>query len=169
MSTTGTPIRIGPLSLYPTIALTNLGVDSNVFNEPNQAEPKSDFTLTVTPAVDMRMRLGVLRLTGTLIEDLVYYQTYSSERSANSDFKSGLQVQLNRVILKGGLTFLSTRERPGFEIDARSQRNETGGNGAVEVRAPGGDECPGGRHAGGDAGPRRVPAVLQPVGAGADF
>ncbi len=130
----GAPVRIGPLDLYPTLALTNLGVDSNVFNEPDQAEPKRDFTLTVTPATDLRMRLGRARLTGTLKEDLVYYQTYASERSANSVVKGGLQFQLNRVILSGGGSYLSTRERPGFEIDVRTQRYETGGNGAVEIR-----------------------------------
>ena len=88
------PVRIGLVDLYPTIALTNLGVDNNVFNEPNQAAPKRDFTVTVTPAIDVRMRLGRLRLTGTLEEDLVYYRTYASERSANSDLRTGLQVQL---------------------------------------------------------------------------
>ncbi len=128
------PIRIGPLDVYPTLALTNIGVDSNVFNEPDQAEPKRDFTMTVTPAADLRMRLGRARLTGTVKEDLVYYQTYSGERGVNSDVKGGLQVPLNRVILNGGASYLSTRERPGYEIDVRSQRYETAGTGAAEIR-----------------------------------
>ena len=55
------PVRIGPLDVYPTLALTNFGVDNNVFNEPDQAEPKRDFTMTVTPAADLRMRLGRAR------------------------------------------------------------------------------------------------------------
>ena len=38
------------------------------------------------------------------------------------------------MILKGGASYLSTRERPGFEIDVRSQRYETAGNGAAEIR-----------------------------------
>jgi hypothetical protein len=128
-------LRLGPLQLYPTIALTNLGVDTNVFNEPNQAAPKRDFTMTITPAVDLRMRLGRSRLTGTVTEDLVYYRTYAGERSANGSVKGGVQVLLTRVILNGGVSYLSTRERPGFEIDVRSQRNESGVNGTAEVRA----------------------------------
>ena len=46
-----------------------------------------------------------------------------------------MQTQLNRVILKAGASYLSTRERPGFEIDVRSQRYEAGVNGTVEIRA----------------------------------
>jgi hypothetical protein len=120
--------------VYPTLALTNLGVDTNVFNEPDQVTPKRDFTMTVTPAADLRMRLGRARVTGIVKEDLVYYQTYSGERGVNSDVKGGVQVPLNRVILSGGASYLNTRERPGFEIDVRSQRYETAGNGAVEIR-----------------------------------
>jgi hypothetical protein len=128
------PVRIGPLELLPTLALTNFGVDSNVFNEPNQAAPKRDVTFTITPATDLRMRLGRSRLTGTIREDLVYYRTYASERSANTRLDGGFQSQLNRVILKAGASYLSTRDRPGFEIDVRSQRYETGVNGTVEAR-----------------------------------
>jgi putative beta-barrel porin BBP2 len=128
------PVRIGPLELYPTLALTNFGLDNNVFNEPNQAAPKRDFTITLTPATDLRLRLGRARLTGTVKEDFVYYQTYANQRSANMSLKGGLQSQLNRVILKGGASYLSTNERPGFEIDVRSQRYEAGVNGSVEIR-----------------------------------
>jgi hypothetical protein len=128
------PVRIGPVEVYPTLALTNFGVDSNVFNEPDQAAPKRDFTLTITPATDLRLRLGRSRLTGTIREDFVYYQTYASERSANTALNGGFQSQLNRVILKAGASYLSTRERPGFEIDVRSQRSEAGVNGTVEIR-----------------------------------
>ena len=49
-------VLIGPIELYPTLALTNFGVDSNVFNEPNQDGPKRDFTMTITPATDLRLR-----------------------------------------------------------------------------------------------------------------
>ena len=42
-------VRLGPLALSPAIALTNAGVDDNVFNDPSDASPKSDFTMTVEP------------------------------------------------------------------------------------------------------------------------
>ena len=40
----------GPLLVNPRVALTNAGVDDNVFNEPDALGPVSDFTMTVTPA-----------------------------------------------------------------------------------------------------------------------
>src|SRR5262245_18079 len=33
-------VRVGPLAMTPRVELTNLGVDTNVFNEPNDANPK---------------------------------------------------------------------------------------------------------------------------------
>ena len=128
-------VRIGPLWLNPTLALTNAGVDTNVFNEADQLAPKQDFTVTVTPATDLWLRFGRTWLNGTIKEDLVYYNKYASERSANNSYKIGWLVPLNRLTLNAGADYLNTRERPGFEIDARSQRNELAYNGAVEIRA----------------------------------
>ena len=42
-------MRLGPLWVKPTIAVTNIGVDNNVFNQPDNLNPKSDFTFTATP------------------------------------------------------------------------------------------------------------------------
>jgi hypothetical protein len=128
-------VRIGPLSLNPTFGLTNAGIDTNIFNEPDQLAPKRDFTMTVTPATDLWLRLGVTWLTGNIKEDLVYYNKYVIERSVNSHYTAGWLVPLNRLTVKVGTDYLSTRERPGFEIDARSQRNELGYTGSVEIRA----------------------------------
>ena len=130
------PVRIGPLDVYPTLALTNLGFDGNVFNESNQAAPKQDFAFDGHAGGRSQDAPREVTADGNPQgKTFVYYQTYASERSANSDFKAGLQLLLTRMILKGGASYLSTRERPGFEIDLRSQRNEISVNGAVEVRA----------------------------------
>ena len=128
-------VRIGPLSLNPTFGLSNAGIDTNIFNAPDQLAPKRDFTMTVTPATDLWLRLGSTWLTGSIKEDLVYYNKYASERSANSRFTAGWLVPLNRLTVKVGTDYLSTRERPGFEIDTRSQRYEFGYAGSVEIRA----------------------------------
>src|SRR6185369_12145710 len=93
-----------------------------------------DFTMTITPATDLRLRLGRSRLTGTVKEDFVYYQTYANQRSANTTLNGGFQSQLNRVILKAGASYLNTNERPGFEVDVRTRRYEAGVNGTVEIR-----------------------------------
>ena len=40
-------LKIGPLSIQPTLLIQNIGRDRNVFNDPDY--PKSDFTMTVSP------------------------------------------------------------------------------------------------------------------------
>jgi hypothetical protein len=127
--------RIGRLYLNPTIALTNLGVDTNVFNEADQSAPKRDFTLTVTPQTDLWLKMGHAWLTGNVKEELVWYQTFASERSANNRARVGVMVSLNRLRFSADTAYLRTRERPGFEIDARSQRRELAYHGSVDVRA----------------------------------
>jgi putative beta-barrel porin BBP2 len=127
-------IRTGPLAMTPKVELTNLGVDTNVFNEPNDANPKEDFTFTVTPSIDIWLRMGRSWLQTTIREDLVWYQTYDSERSANTSYSMNWKTYLNRFRLVVTPDYLNTRERPGYEIDARSQRVEYGVKGDVEVR-----------------------------------
>ena len=127
-------MRLGPLNIDPTIALTNLGVDRNVFNEPTDLNPKSDFTFTAMPAVGVRMRVARTILTASANEDLVWYQTYASERSINSTVKAGWYIPFNRLSFNLGARYANLRDRPGFEIDARSRRTETGVDGVIEWR-----------------------------------
>jgi hypothetical protein len=127
-------MRIGPVLINPRLALTNLGFDSNVFNEPSDIEPKKDFTATITPTTDIWMRLGRSWFQFNIKEDLVWYQRYASERSANTSYTLNWKMMLNRVAVTVSPRYTTTRERPGFEIDARSQRKEYGGTLTSEVR-----------------------------------
>jgi hypothetical protein len=128
-------VRVGRVMLNPTLILTNLGVDTNVFNEPDQSAPKSDFTMTVTPQSDLWLRMGRSWLTGNIKEDLVWYKTYASERSANHTVKAGWLLPLNRLTFNADTTYLRTHERPGFEIDTRSERSELTVHSSLEIRA----------------------------------
>jgi hypothetical protein len=127
-------VRAGRLMLNPTIGLTNLGVDTNVFNEPDQNVPESDFTITVTPQTDLWLRMGRSWVTGTVKEDLVWYKTFASERSTNHNVKLGWLLLMNRVTFSADTAYLRTRERPGFEIDARTKRSEFISRGNLEIR-----------------------------------
>lgn len=128
-------VRIGPLYLNPTISLANLGIDTNVFNETTDQNPKRDFTLTVEPKTDVWVRMGRTWISGRVVEQVVWYQKYAGERSTNNKYELGWNVPLNRLSFRVSGSYLRTRERPGFEIDARSQRYEKGIDGAVEIRA----------------------------------
>ena len=80
-------VRIGPLLMNPTMALTNLGIDDNVFNEPEDLLPKRDFTATLTPSTDLWVRMGRTWISGTVKEELIWYQKYATERAANSGYR----------------------------------------------------------------------------------
>jgi hypothetical protein len=127
-------VHIGPLALSPALGLTNAGIDTNVFNEPDQAAPKSDFTMTVEPKSDVWLAIGRTWLTGNITEDLVYYEKYSNERSVNSSYRLGWLVPLTRITLNANAGYLNTHDRPGFEIDARTPRVETAFDGSAELR-----------------------------------
>lgn len=123
-------MRVGPLAATPSIALTNVGVDTNVFNE--WIEPKQDWTATATPKADMWLRLGRARMSATASGSFVYFANYSSERSLNTDDAAKLELPLLHVRPYAGITYLNRRERPGFEIDNRVRREETGLLGGVD-------------------------------------
>jgi hypothetical protein len=120
--------------LNPTIELTNFGIDSNVFNQP-AGEEQSDFTFTLTPKSDLWMKVGRVWLTGTLREDILWYQQFSSERAGNTSSKVAILAPLNRVSFTVGAGFANVQDRPGFEIDTRARRDERQVNGSAEVRA----------------------------------
>lgn len=118
-------MRLGPLSMQSSFALNNIGVDTNVFNEADVDRPERDFTMTFTPTTNLWVRLGRTWVDATIRVDWVYYNRFATERSANSTYRVGASRTFNRLSLRAGAGRLSTRDRPGFEIDARSQRLET--------------------------------------------
>jgi hypothetical protein len=128
-------VRIGPLQVNPTLSLTNIGVDQNVFNDPPEESPKEDFTATIQPTVAAWLSVGRARVSASIKEELVWYQKYSSERSANTTYAAAWRLPLNRLVLQAGWKYAKLKDRPGYEIDTRSQRSEVGYNGSAEIRA----------------------------------
>ena len=127
------PVRIGPLWMNPRIQLTNLGVDTNVFNTPS-GQAQKDATATLSPATDVWLRVGPSWLQFTVREDLVWFQKYADERSANTSDAVKWKVTLNRLNVTAKETYLRTRDRPGFEIDLRALRSEYGSQLAIDYR-----------------------------------
>jgi hypothetical protein len=127
-------LHVGPLFVNPKLGLTNIGVDHNVFNVPDNANPQSDFTMTLTPAADTWLRFGSSWIDTTVREDLVYYQEFASERSVNTDVRLKWVIPLNRLVLTPGGAYLNTHDRPGFEIDTRARRVEWDYYGTAELR-----------------------------------
>jgi hypothetical protein len=128
-------VRIGPLMMNPTVSITNLGIDRNVFNDPADKAPKQDFALTVTPLSDFWLHLGTTWVTASLTESINWYQKYASERSANNTYKLGWRVPGPYLSFRVDGAYISARDRPGFEIDTRAARKETLFSAATDIHA----------------------------------
>lgn len=113
-------IWFGPFYLLPTLAVTDIGVDTNVFND-NDA-PQEDFTLTVVPRVDAGLRAGPVR--ATFVDDVqyVWYRELQSERSVNGLIGGTFEVRWTRLRPFIRAEAARTRQRQGDEIDARARR-----------------------------------------------
>jgi putative beta-barrel porin BBP2 len=109
----------GILRFTPGIAVSNIGVDSNVFNTTD--DPKRDNTAAVGPAVNLWMNLGPAKLTGKSAGQYLYFKTYNNQRAWNTDDQLRVELPLARLRPFIFGSYLNTRERPGYEIDARAR------------------------------------------------
>ena len=117
------PIRLGLLGLSPTLAITNFGFDDNIFND--STDPKRDFTMTVTPRLQARLRSGKVLLSGTVATGLVYYQEHDDERSIDYAADGRVDVDLGWFKPYALASLLDTRERLNVELDVRAPRTQT--------------------------------------------
>ena len=111
--------RWGPLRFTPSIVLSNLGVDRNVFNE--STDPRRDTTAAVGPAVNFWLRPGRARLSGTASGQYAYFKTYENQRGWDTRDELKFELPLSRLKPFAIGNYLNTHDRPGFEIDSRSR------------------------------------------------
>jgi hypothetical protein len=112
------------VSLYPTFAVRDAGIDSNVYNDASG--PKGDFTYSLMSRLFVVAPIGNTRFIGTGFGSFVYFQTFKDEQSLNGSFEGRYEVTSPgfRPFVTAG--FADRRERRGFEIDARlRQRQKT--------------------------------------------
>jgi hypothetical protein len=126
------PSRIGAVGIAPRISLSNFSVDTNVFN--TVSDPQRDFTFTVSPGTDLFLRTGRGLLTVSGGVDLVYFQEFDTERSLNSNARGQYEFRFNRLRPYASASTLNTRQRPGFEIDARARHYESDFHVGSDVR-----------------------------------
>jgi Putative beta-barrel porin 2 len=117
------PLHLGPVALAPSLSVTNLGWDSNVFNQ-SDAEAVGDFTTSASPRVLAWMRLGRARVRGRAHLNLVYFQDHPSQRSVDSDYEGRFDLVLTRVTPYVSATWVSAKQPTGFEVDERIRRYE---------------------------------------------
>jgi hypothetical protein len=125
-------LTIGPLRVRPRVLFSNVGVDNNVFNE--RENPKSDFTFTVTPDVELSLNPGRLKLSYLSGTEFVYFRKYTSERSTSRSFSTRAELDLN--VLRPFVSYASahTSSRAGSEIDIRARRHPRSATVGTRVR-----------------------------------
>jgi Putative beta-barrel porin 2 len=111
---------------------SNVGVENNVFNE--RENPKSDFTFTAAPDVELSINPGRLRLTYSSRSELVYFRKYATERSTSRGFSARTELDLN--VLRPFASYASshTSARAGSEIDVRARHHPRSVTAGTRVR-----------------------------------
>jgi Putative beta-barrel porin 2 len=132
---TGSRVRIGPLWLNPSVALSNIGVDTNLFNDADAEDPKRDLAVALVPQTALWMRAGRTWFTGNVRQDMIWFRNYRDQGSSNGSYRAGWMAPLTRVALTVDGHFVRARQRPGFEIDSRALRREGALTAALEIRA----------------------------------
>jgi hypothetical protein len=117
-------IRFGPFGLTPSIAVTDFGVDSNIFRDAET--PQSDFTATITPRIDVRLRAGRLLLSAWNATGFTYYAEFDDQRSMSYAGEVRADLALGWLQPFATASVLDTRERLNAELDVRAPRLSTG-------------------------------------------
>lgn len=115
--------RTGPVSVYPTVAVRDIGFDSNVYNDATG--PKGDFTYTFAPRLYVVTPIGNSRFVGTGFGNLVYFQTYKDQQAVGGLFQARYEVMSPGFRPFATAGFADRRERRGLEIDERVRQRQT--------------------------------------------
>jgi hypothetical protein len=115
--------KFGVIAIDPRLGLQNVGIDSNVFNAPQNSQ--QDFTFTLAPGARLFMRTGKGLLTVDGALEFAYFNQFDTERSVNSNATGQYELRFNRMRPYLSVRSLNTRQRPGYEIDARARHYET--------------------------------------------
>lgn len=127
--------HLGPFYVTPKLTLEELGVDTNVFNDPN---PSADITSTLVPHADVWVPFGRRALlTASTTVGLVYYQTFESERSVNPEVRVRGDLRTGRVLWFASAAYANSRRRPNLEIDARARHTDRSVDAGAEARLAG--------------------------------
>ena len=124
-------MRVGPFGFTPSIAVTDFGVDSNVFRTAE--EPRRDFTATIAPRFDVRLRAGRLLLWGWNATGFTYYAETSDQRSISYANEVRADVDLGRFRPFATAAILKTRDRLNAELDVRAPRLSRSVSGGARV------------------------------------
>jgi hypothetical protein len=125
----------GPLHFTPGIALSNVGIDNNVFNDPDNR--LQDTTAAIGPAINLWTKVGPLRLAEKSSGQYLYFKQFETQRSWNTS--NNLRIELPRARWKpfAEASYVNTRTRPGVEIDSRARASTNFAGLGTDLRVSG--------------------------------
>lgn len=115
---------MGPLQWTPTLQLRDAGIDSNMFNSPEDA--KQDVGGSFMPQVDSLLTLGVMQAATQGSVEYVYFERFKNERAVNGRVASRMAFPLSRIQPTATVSWARVKERPTSEIDVRAARTDRG-------------------------------------------
>ena len=99
----------GPLVWTPALQLREAGVDSNVFNAPD--DPKADISAIASSQVASVLTLGILQATTAANAEYLYFDKYRHEGGPQGGVNSHLEFPITRFSPDVTLTWSHLRER----------------------------------------------------------
>ena len=118
--------HFGAIRFTPYLVITDLGVDTNVYNEADTQTPKQDTTATFGPGVEYWFKVGRARIAAKSDVTYTWFQTYGDQRSFNTDNQVRVSLPLNRLTPFVDGLYNNGRRRVSYEIDSRAYNTHTG-------------------------------------------
>ena len=121
-------LRLGALEVNPRLNLSNVGIDTNIFNASDH--PQQDATLTLVPSADAWLRVGRAQLASKSSLEWLYFQKTTTQRSVGYSQAGRADLPLGVLTPHVSMGYEATHQRPNDEIDVRVLRtiiSESGG------------------------------------------
>jgi hypothetical protein len=118
---TGGRFRLGPLGLSPVMNVTSVW-DTNVLYSSDK--PAGDLVTTASPSTALFLRMGRVRLNGSVAGTYEHYRHNTSGGGLSSNTNLRATLLLNRLAPYGEGTYVNTNQRIGYEIDARARQSQ---------------------------------------------
>ena len=118
-------LRWGPLRVRPTLGVSNLGFDDNVFFSNRDEEKQGDYRITLSPRLEGLLLFGD-RAFLVFDEKLDYtlYQEFNDQNFLNQSFTTRITLPLERIGFFVDLGTFRRKDRPNSELDTRLDRQE---------------------------------------------
>lgn len=121
----------GALRFTPFLAITEIGVDTNVFNDAE--EPQRDTTATFGPGTEYWVRAGRARVSAKSDVQYNWFRDFASQRSLSTNNDLKIEFPMARLTPFVDGVFDHGRVRPGYEIDTRAFRTDSGAGGGLDI------------------------------------